>query len=167
MLRAIARSRGRLVIHISSPSIARVAHALSSLGSGNTMGLAISHTRTMAPTLQLRVQMGTKTRGTLSRRVQALQGLEWYLKTSLRSRLLNDPPFPPSTRVSIFVRNQSDCLKGNSRNSAYSIVHRTPPQNRKARSLAHPLGGARVAARVAPLEESSLWRFGRRSRNAI
>jgi hypothetical protein len=28
--------------------------------------------------------------------------------------------------------------KGNSRNSAYCIVHRTPPQNRKARSLAHP-----------------------------
>jgi hypothetical protein len=28
--------------------------------------------------------------------------------------------------------------KGNSRNSAYSIVHRTPPQHRKARSLAHP-----------------------------
>jgi hypothetical protein len=29
--------------------------------------------------------------------------------------------------------------KVNSRKSAYSIVRRTPPQNRKARSLAHPL----------------------------
>jgi hypothetical protein len=34
--------------------------------------------------------MGTKTRGTLSRRVQALQGLEWCLKTSLRSRLMSE-----------------------------------------------------------------------------
>jgi hypothetical protein len=50
------------------------------------MGLTISHTTTMAPSLQLQVQMGKKTRGTLSRRVQALQGLEWCLKTSLRSR---------------------------------------------------------------------------------
>src|ERR671911_2422937 len=97
MLRAIARSRGRSAIHISSPSIARVAHALSFLGSRNTMGLTISHTTTMAAPLQLRVQMGTKTRGTLIRRVQALQGLEWCLKTSLRSGLMSDdtavPPF--------------------------------------------------------------------------
>jgi hypothetical protein len=28
--------------------------------------------------------------------------------------------------------------KRSSRKAAYSIVHRTPPQNRKARSLAHP-----------------------------
>src|SRR5215208_5371094 len=90
MLRAIARSRGRLVIHISSPSIARVAHALSFLGLRNMMGLTISHTTTMAPSLQLRFQMGTKTRGTLSRRVQALQGLEWCLKTFLRSGLMSD-----------------------------------------------------------------------------
>jgi hypothetical protein len=29
-------------------------------------------------------------------------------------------------------------LKTNSRKSSYTIVHRTPPQNRKARSPAHP-----------------------------
>jgi hypothetical protein len=53
--------------------------------------LTISHTTTMAPSLQLRFQMGKKTRGTLSsRRVQVLQGLEWCLKTSLRSRLMSE-----------------------------------------------------------------------------
>jgi hypothetical protein len=76
------------------------------------MGLAISHTTTMAPCLQLRVQMGKKTRGTLSRRVQALQGLEWYLKTSLRSRLLNDHTVPPFNRVSHIVRYSSECVEG-------------------------------------------------------
>src|SRR5215211_8012286 len=111
MLRAIAPSRERLAIHISSPSMARVAHALSFLGSRNMMGLTISRTTTMAPSLQLRVQMGTKTSGTLSRRVQALQGLEWCLKTSLRSRLMSDDTVPPFEWVSHIVRYWLECLQ--------------------------------------------------------
>src|SRR5687767_8181250 len=89
--------------------MARVAHALSLLGSRNMMGLTISHTTTMAPSLQLRFQMGTKTSGTLSRRVQALQGLEWCLKTSLRSRLMREDTVPPFAWVSHIVGYWLEC----------------------------------------------------------
>src|SRR5687767_3813745 len=66
----------------------------------------------MAPSLQLRVQMGTKTRGTLIRRVQALQGLEWCLKTSMRSRLMSeDTDVPPFEWVSHIVRDWLECVE--------------------------------------------------------
>src|SRR5215211_2802663 len=78
---AIALSSGRSAIHISSPSIALVAQAESSSGSGNATGLSNSHAPTRAACLQLRVQNGTKTRGTLKRRVHALHGLEWCSNT--------------------------------------------------------------------------------------
>ena len=99
-LSAMARSIGRSASHISFPSTARVAHASSSSGSGNTIGLASIHAPRRAPPLRLRFQIATKIRGALSRRVQALQGLEWRLKTFLVSRSMNDDIVPSFDRVS-------------------------------------------------------------------
>jgi hypothetical protein len=78
---------------------------------GEGQGLAISHTPRMTPCLQLRFQIGTNTRGALSRQVQALQGLEWYLKTSLRSGLMSDDTVPPFEWVSHIVRYSSECVE--------------------------------------------------------
>jgi hypothetical protein len=54
--------------------------------------------------------MGKKTRGRLSRRVQALQGLEWCLKSSLRSRLMSEDTVPPFDWVSHIVRYSPECV---------------------------------------------------------
>jgi hypothetical protein len=42
------------------------------------------------------------------------------------------------SEMDVMVLIHPTSWKGNSRKSAYSIVRRTPPQNRRARSLAHP-----------------------------
>ena len=77
------------------------------------MGLTISHATTMAPCLQLRVQIGTKIKGTLSKRVQALHGLEWCLKTSLVSRVMSDDTaVPPFDWVSHIVRYSPNVVVG-------------------------------------------------------
>jgi hypothetical protein len=75
------------------------------------MGFAIGHTPRMVPSLQLRFQMGTNTRGALKRRVQALQGLEWCLKIPLRSRLMCDDTVPPFDWVSHIVRYSPECVE--------------------------------------------------------
>jgi hypothetical protein len=62
--------------------------------------------------------MGTKTKGKLSRRVQALQGLEWCLKTSLVRRLMSDGTVPPFEWVSHIVRYSPECLE-----EAFSELH--------------------------------------------
>src|SRR5215204_3867092 len=80
-LTAIALSRGRSVIHSSSPSTARVDHARLCRGTGKTIGFTAIQAATRAAWLQRRFHTGTNTSGVLAHRVQALQGLECLANT--------------------------------------------------------------------------------------
>src|SRR5918995_5141573 len=103
-LTAIAVSRGRSVIHSSSPSTTRVDHACSSAGFGKITGLAAIQAPTIAAWLHRRVHRGTSTSGVLSQRVQALHGLEWRAKTlclrsAKRRGVLRSFPSAPAPAV--------------------------------------------------------------------
>src|ERR1700739_1436886 len=72
----MAASRGRRLIHNSSPSIARADHARSRAGLPKTNGLTASHSATKTAWLHRRVHTGTSGSGVLAQRVHALQGLQ-------------------------------------------------------------------------------------------
>src|SRR5829696_5268613 len=137
---AIALSRGRSATHISSPSIALVAQAESSLGAGNTTGLSSSYAPTREACFQLRVQRGTKTRGTLKRRVHALQGLEWCSNTFLVSLFRGEG-----------IRTSFNYLRGPRR----EVLR--PPPSVGLRSLGRASRGSEGEALAARPGPSSWW----------
>lgn len=73
-----------LVIHISSPRMARVAKELSSLGGGVTMGLTASQTAIGSAQHHRRVQTGTSNIGVDAQRDQALTG--WQCLSKIQPR---------------------------------------------------------------------------------
>src|SRR5262249_11932362 len=84
-LTTVALSRGRRLIHSSSPSIARVDQARSCRGLPKTNGLAAIHTASQTAWLRRRVHAGTRIRGVLAQRVHALHGLQCRAKSARRS----------------------------------------------------------------------------------
>src|SRR6201998_4962655 len=82
----MAASRGRRLIHNSSPSIARADHARSRAGLPKTNGLTASHTAIKTAWLHRRVHTGTSGSGVLAHRVQALQGLQCRANIARRTR---------------------------------------------------------------------------------
>src|ERR1700757_5142914 len=70
-----AASRGRRLIHSSSPSIARVDQARWWAGLPKTNGLTASQAASKTAWLHRRVHAGTSVNGVLAQRVHALHGL--------------------------------------------------------------------------------------------
>src|ERR671913_1612651 len=84
-------------IHCSSPRMARVAKARSSVTGGVMIGLMIIHAA-MGSAVQLRrYQSGTTTRGVEAHLLQALMGWACLTKTQLRIEV--DIPIPPRVRA--------------------------------------------------------------------
>src|SRR5215217_6152589 len=84
-------------IHCSSPRMARVAKARSSVTGGVMIGLMIIHAA-MGSAVQLRrYQSGTTTRGVEAHLLQALMG--WACLTKTQFRIEVDIPIPPRVRA--------------------------------------------------------------------
>src|SRR6201986_4713169 len=82
----MAASRGRRLIHSSSPSIARVDQAPSCAGLPKMNGLTASHLASSTPWFHRRVHGGTNINGVLAQRVHALHGLQCRANSARRAR---------------------------------------------------------------------------------
>src|SRR5215204_1179314 len=109
-------------IHCSSPRMARVAKARSSVTGGVMIGLMIIQTA-MGSAVQLRrYQSGTTTRGVEAHLLQALMGWACLTKTQLRIEV--DIPIPPRVPAKDRAALNTPVVRGWSIQGLQSAKHR-------------------------------------------